>query len=254
MKHFKFIGTTGTGKSTAIRELLEAALRRGDRAVIADPDGGYLRRFYDPRARRRDPQSLRAGFRAAGTCSQRSAMPTTSSSWRARSFRITKGPDRSWRGYARTFFSAVTAQAHAAGSRDVRELYRLLVVAGTAGAADPGGRHAGAAVSRRAQRPHVRLDPLGHQLRRRRARLRRAADQRAAVGAPVGAQGAAPEPAVARRRAVHALPGRADRGAALDDLRVDAAGDLRGDGNARRGTSGCGSWSMSWMRSGRSTG
>src|SRR4029077_4952849 len=39
---------------------------------------------------------------------------------------------RSWRGYARTFFSAVTAQAHAAGSRDVRELYRLLVVAGTA--------------------------------------------------------------------------------------------------------------------------
>ena len=45
-KHFKFIGTTGTGKSTAIREILAAALARGDRAVIADPDGGYLRRFY----------------------------------------------------------------------------------------------------------------------------------------------------------------------------------------------------------------
>jgi len=44
-KHFKLIGTTGTGKSTAIRELLEGALRRGDRAVIADPDGGYLRRY-----------------------------------------------------------------------------------------------------------------------------------------------------------------------------------------------------------------
>ena len=41
-KHFKMIGTTGTGKSTAIRELLEGALARGDRAVIADPDGGYL--------------------------------------------------------------------------------------------------------------------------------------------------------------------------------------------------------------------
>ena len=50
IKHFKFIGTTGTGKSTAIHEVLEAALRRGDRAVIADPDGGYLRRFYDPGA------------------------------------------------------------------------------------------------------------------------------------------------------------------------------------------------------------
>ena len=46
-KHFKLIGTTGTGKSTAIHELLGAALGRGDRAVIADPDGGYLRRFYD---------------------------------------------------------------------------------------------------------------------------------------------------------------------------------------------------------------
>ncbi len=36
-KHFKMIGTTGTGKSTAIRELLEGALARGDRAVIATP-------------------------------------------------------------------------------------------------------------------------------------------------------------------------------------------------------------------------
>ena len=47
-KHFKLIGTTGTGKSTAIRELVHGALLRGDRAVIADPDGGYLSRFYDP--------------------------------------------------------------------------------------------------------------------------------------------------------------------------------------------------------------
>lgn len=43
-KHFKVLGTTGTGKSTAIRELLRGALARGDRAVIADPDGGYGRR------------------------------------------------------------------------------------------------------------------------------------------------------------------------------------------------------------------
>src|ERR1700731_4244428 len=46
-KHFKMIGTTGTGKSTAIRELLATALARGDRAVIADPDGGYLANFYN---------------------------------------------------------------------------------------------------------------------------------------------------------------------------------------------------------------
>ena len=58
-KHFKLIGTTGTGKSTAIQEILDAALARGDRAVIADPDGGYLHRFYDPAPRRRGAQSLR---------------------------------------------------------------------------------------------------------------------------------------------------------------------------------------------------
>lgn len=46
-KHFKLIGTTGSGKSTAIRELIDRALARGDRAVIADPDGGYLASFYD---------------------------------------------------------------------------------------------------------------------------------------------------------------------------------------------------------------
>ena len=40
-----------------------------------------------------------------------------------------EGTDRSWRGYARTFFTAVTRQAHEAGVTDVAELYRLLVVA-----------------------------------------------------------------------------------------------------------------------------
>ena len=48
-RHFKLIGTTGTGKSTAIAALLQGALERGDRAVVADADGGYAARFYAPR-------------------------------------------------------------------------------------------------------------------------------------------------------------------------------------------------------------
>ena len=130
VKHFKFIGTTGTGKSTAIHEVLETALRRGDRAVIADPDGGYLKRFYrrergdvilNPFEHASARWDLFAEINDAYDVEQlaRSLIPDH------------EGPDRSWRGYARTFFSAVTAQAHAAGSRDVRDLYRLLVVAGT---------------------------------------------------------------------------------------------------------------------------
>jgi type IV secretory pathway TraG/TraD family ATPase VirD4 len=129
-KHFKLIGTTGTGKSTAIAEMLSASLERGDRAVIADPDGGYLRRFYQPG--RGDvilnPFDLRsAKWDLFGEISNdydveqlaRSLIPDH------------EGQDRSWRGYARTFFSAVTAQARAAGNREVSELYRLLVVAST---------------------------------------------------------------------------------------------------------------------------
>ena len=46
-KHFKLLGTTGTGKSTAMHELLGAAIERGDRAVFADADGSYLGRFHD---------------------------------------------------------------------------------------------------------------------------------------------------------------------------------------------------------------
>ena len=129
-KHFKLIGTTGTGKSTAIRELVHGALTRGDRAVIADPDGGYLARFYDPTKgdvilNPFDARSLRwdlfAEIRAVYDVEQlaRSLIPDQ------------EGSERTWRGYARTFFTAVTRQAHAAGVRDTAELYRLLTAAST---------------------------------------------------------------------------------------------------------------------------
>jgi hypothetical protein len=129
-KHFKLIGTTGTGKSTAIRELLTGALRRGDRAIIADPDGGYLARFKD--TSRGDvvlnpfePDSLKwdlfGEIDSPYDIDQlaRSLLPDQG------------GPDRSWISYARTFFGAVTRQAHEAGVTDLRELYNLLVVADT---------------------------------------------------------------------------------------------------------------------------
>ncbi len=130
VKHFKLIGTTGTGKSTAIARMLADALRRGDRAVIADPDGGYMRDFYDPgrgdvilnpfdgRSRKWD---LYGEIETPYDVDQlaRSLIPDHD------------GPDRSWRAYARTFFSAVTRQSREAGIEDVGELYRLMVVAPT---------------------------------------------------------------------------------------------------------------------------
>lgn len=127
-KHFKCIGTTGTGKSTAIRGILATALQRGDRAVIADPDGGYLGRFHDsargdvilnPFDARSLKWDLFSELAKDYDVEQlaRSLIPDATAS------------DRSWTGYARTFFTAVTRQAHAAGVSDVAELYRLLVTA-----------------------------------------------------------------------------------------------------------------------------
>jgi hypothetical protein len=131
VKHFKFIGTTGTGKSTAIQELLGGALARGDRAVIADPEGGYLARFYDhtrgdvilnPFDARSVKWDLFGEIRNSYDIDQlaRALIPDEG------------GAERAWRGYARTFFSAVVRQAHGAGVSNVSELYRLMMVATTA--------------------------------------------------------------------------------------------------------------------------
>jgi Type IV secretion-system coupling protein DNA-binding domain len=127
-KHFKCIGTTGTGKSTAIREMLAAALARGDRAVIADPDGGYLSHFYD---RDRgdvilnpfEPDAVKWNLLGEITTDHdvdqlaRSLIPDGG------------GSDRIWSGYARTFFTAVVQQVVAARIADDGEIYRLVTKA-----------------------------------------------------------------------------------------------------------------------------
>ena len=108
-KHFKLIGTTGTGKSTAIRELLVGALGRGDRAIIADPDGGYLDTFYDasrgdailnPFTPGAEKWSLFGEITSDYDVEQlaRSLIPDS------------HDPDTTWIEYARTFFTALVQQ------------------------------------------------------------------------------------------------------------------------------------------------
>jgi type IV secretory pathway TraG/TraD family ATPase VirD4 len=132
VKHFKLIGTTGTGKSTAIRELLAAALARGDRAVITDPDGGYLARFhapqrgdvilnpFDSRSLQWDPfAEVREPYDAEQLAS--SLIPSTEDA-----------SGREWRGYARTFLAAVVRRCHELGRRNAAELWRLIAMAPSA--------------------------------------------------------------------------------------------------------------------------
>jgi len=128
-KHFKFIGTTGTGKSTAITELLGGALARGDRAVIADPDGGYLSRFhernrgdiilnpFEPRSVKWNPfAEIHTPYDVEQLAS--GLIPSTEDA-----------SSREWRGYARTFLSAVAHRCHQSGRADAGELWRLLAIA-----------------------------------------------------------------------------------------------------------------------------
>ena len=126
-KHFKLLGTTGTGKSTAIREILGAALARGDRAVIADPDGGYLGNFYD--AGRGDsilnpfePDSVR--WNLFGEIASDPDVDQL-----ARSLIPDSRDDRTWSEYARTFFGAIVQQARSVGVVDDGEAYRLVAKA-----------------------------------------------------------------------------------------------------------------------------
>lgn len=127
-KHFKVIGTTGTGKSTAIRELIGGALARGDRLVIADPDGAYLQALYDPGRGDRvlnpfDVRTMRwdlfGELRESydGDLLARALVPDQS------------GDDRAWRGYARVLLSALLRQLQRAGCRDVPTLHRLVTSA-----------------------------------------------------------------------------------------------------------------------------
>lgn len=126
-KHFKLIGTTGAGKSTAIAELLSGALSRGDRAVFADPDGGYIQHFFD--AGRGDV--VLSPFESGGA--KWDLFGEIHEEYDIDQLALAlipdhEGHDRSWRGYARTLFSAVTSQARAAGVSDVKELFELLIV------------------------------------------------------------------------------------------------------------------------------
>jgi type IV secretory pathway TraG/TraD family ATPase VirD4 len=130
-KHFKIIGTTGTGKSTAIRELLGQALARGDRAIIADPDAGYRARFFrryrgdvilnpfETDSVQWDPFSE---IHDAYDADQLSAALIAATS---------DASSNEWRSYARTFLTAVLRASSREAHEGASGLWRMLSVATT---------------------------------------------------------------------------------------------------------------------------
>jgi type IV secretory pathway TraG/TraD family ATPase VirD4 len=128
-KHFKLVGATGTGKSTAIRELLAGALSRGDRAVFADPDAAYMARFYD---RYRGDIVLNPFECESAKWDPFAEIDNSYDVEQLASGLIPSSEDAAaseWRGYARTFLAAVVRRCRNRGARDVADLWRLLNVA-----------------------------------------------------------------------------------------------------------------------------
>jgi type IV secretory pathway TraG/TraD family ATPase VirD4 len=128
-KHFKLIGSTGTGKTTAIRELLGSAIARGDRAVFADPDAGYLDHFYD---RYRGDIILNPFESQSVKWDLFAEIESSFDVDQLASGLIPNCDDPSaqeWRGYARTFLAAVIRRCHFSGTSNAASLWRLLMIA-----------------------------------------------------------------------------------------------------------------------------
>jgi hypothetical protein len=126
-KHFKIIGTTGTGKSTGIREILRGALARGDRVVIGDPDGGYLERFHDVG---RGDVILSPFW--SGACKWDPFMEICAPQdieQLARALIADGSEGRMWQEYARTFFSELLRRCMERGVGDDRTLHHLVTSA-----------------------------------------------------------------------------------------------------------------------------
>ena len=103
---------------------MNQALDRGDRAVFADPDGGYLSRFYDPSR----------GDVILNPFDARSAkwepFKDDENAYEADLLAKALIPGESeWNSYARTSTAAVIRQRKARGETDPAELWRLMAVA-----------------------------------------------------------------------------------------------------------------------------
>jgi len=129
VKHFKLIGSTGTGKTTAIRELLGCAIARGDRAVFADPDAGYLEHFY---SRYRGDIVLNPFELQSVKWDLFAEIENSCDVDQLANGLIPNCDDpaaQEWRSYARTFLAAIIRRCRFSGAADGGDLWRLLMVA-----------------------------------------------------------------------------------------------------------------------------
>ena len=127
-QHTKIVGTSGSGKSTAIKHLLAQVERRpAQRAVIVDPDGGYTRLFY--RAERGDVILNPFDARAAGW----DLTADVGEDYEARHLASALVPDApgdsgEWKTYSQVLLSAAILALRSAGQLTPASLYRAVML------------------------------------------------------------------------------------------------------------------------------
>jgi type IV conjugative transfer system coupling protein TraD len=125
--HLLFHGTTGSGKSNAIKELLDQIRKRGDRAIIYDKSCNFLEEFYLPKQdillnpldRRGQSWDLWAECRDSADFDSLAAaqIPTP------------YAQDPFWVNAARTIFSAAAFEMRKEKDKSVMKLLQILLTA-----------------------------------------------------------------------------------------------------------------------------
>lgn len=119
-QHFLITGTTGAGKTQIINGMLRSIRRRGNRAVIADPAGGFYARFglpgdvlFNPFDRRAVDWSPFAEIRADYDCERiaKAIIPD-----------LEGGESAQWQLFAQTLLAKAMLSMHRNGERSIKRL------------------------------------------------------------------------------------------------------------------------------------
>ena len=118
--HLFVVGSTGSGKSVAITQLMDDIERRGDIALVVDSGGEFCSRYYTPgRDYIINPFDAR--------CAPWSPTAEMAGPWDAESLAKSMVPDgtgdsKEWNGYAQTFVTAVIRRLAEIGRLSIKDL------------------------------------------------------------------------------------------------------------------------------------
>ena len=125
-RHIMACGTTGTGKSQLLFDLMAQIRASGDRAVVFDKTGAFTERFYDPD--RRDIILNPLDGRCADWSLLAEARTDTDFDTMARALiPEERGQDRFWSESARSVFSTACAKFKSQGITDTRHVADFLL-------------------------------------------------------------------------------------------------------------------------------